>query len=244
MIEDYPSDYEFLTQFTSPIPEEEGKGVNATGRILVDMTHMNIFPDLLLTRFIGRIVEKGEKLYFLRTGSLVDVLKDSPKALIIFTPQKSYTDEEIEAIREYIREGGKLLIAHDPATGFPSAINGIAQEFGMIFATGYLYSSEDKYGIYRNLVIDDFEENNLTIGLNKLVVLTGTAIYTNATPLIYTDENVYLSIVDENGVYAIAVLNGTVLALGDITFMLDPFIQLADNSLFLDNLVNWLLEED
>lgn len=244
MIEDYPRNYEFLTQFTSPIPEEEGKGVNATGRILVDMTHMNIFPDLLLAGFIGRMVKNGGKLYFLKTGNLVDALKDSPKALIIFTPQKSYKDEEVKAIIDFVEEGGKLLIAHDPAAGFPSAINSIAQEFGMIFATGYLYSSEDKYGIYRNLIIDNFEENDLTIGLNELVILTGTAIYTNATPLIYTNEDVYLSIVDEKGEYAFAVLNGTVLALGDITFMLDPFIQLADNSLFLDNLVSWLLKED
>ncbi|RLE65961.1 MAG: hypothetical protein DRJ38_02805, partial [Thermoprotei archaeon] len=93
-------------------------------------------------------------------------------------------------------------------------------------------------------IIRTFEENNLTIGLNELVVLTGTAIYTNATSLIRTSRNTYLSIVDEQGEYTIAAINGTTLALGDITFMLDPFIQLADNSRFLDNLVEWLLGEE
>jgi len=244
MVEDFPRDYGFLAQFTNSIFGEEGNAVNSTGRILIDLTHMNVFPSLLLTEFMGRIVENGGKLYFLKTGNLEDALKDSPKVLIIFTPQKDYTDEEIKAIKEFVNKGGKLLIAHDPAAGFPSSINNIAQEFGMLFATGYLYSSKDKYGIYRNPIIRTFEENNLTIGLNELVVLTGTAIYTNATSLIRTSRNTYLSIVDEQGEYTIAAINGTTLALGDITFMLDPFIQLADNSRFLDNLVEWLLGEE
>ncbi len=241
MVEDFPEDYGFFALHERPVSEEEEEVINATGRILIDLTHTNAFPELLMMEFLGKIVKKGGKVYFLSSGSLTEALNQSPNALIMFTPLKGYSDEEVAAIKKFVENGGKLLVVHDPAVGFPTLINRVAQEFGMVFAAGYLYSAEDKYGIYRNLVVRSFEESNLTTGVEELVILTGTAIYTNATTLARTSEDTTLSITDKKGEYTVIALNGSVLALSDITFMMDPFVQLADNEVFLDRLVDWLL---
>ena len=235
-----PGDY---SSFSSNLIMAEN-GLNASGRIVVDLAHDNYFPAPLLSEFLGRIVEGGGRLYFFKGGGLEAVLNDSPRAFIVFCPRKEYSWEEIKAITKFVEGGGKLLLVYDPSAGFPLAINVLAQEFGMFFGSGYLYSGADKYGIYRNVVVKNFSNSNLTRNVRELVILTGSSIYTNSTWLAYTGENVYISILDRKGKYAVVAINKSVLALGDASFLLDPYLELADNRVFLENLIDWLLSRE
>ena len=219
------------------------ENTNATRKIVIDLSHRNVFLTPIMMEFIGKLVEKGGKILFLKSNNFEEALKAKPSALIIFTPFESYRGEEIKAIKQYIKNGGKLVIAHDPAIDFPIYVNELAQEFGFVFGTGYLYSSESKYGIYRNVIVETFENSSLTKDIDTLIIFTGTSIYTNATKIALTSSDTKMAITDRASEHTIIALNGTVLALSDITFMLDPFIQLADNEKFVDNLVDWLLRD-
>ena len=134
------------------------------------------------------------------------------------------------------------MLVHDPAFGLPICVNALAQEFGMTFAVGYLYDLEENYGIYRNILIDTFTESNITKGVRRIVMFTGTAIYSNATPLVETRRSTVLSVTGKRSNYTVAVLSNNVLAIGDITFLTDPYLEIEDNRKFLENIVCWLLE--
>ncbi len=214
--------------------------INATNRVAIDLSHENFFFTPLMMEFLTKIIEGGDKVYFITQDNLVDVLEESPKALVIFTPFKNYERNEIEAIKRFVTNGGKLFLAHDPSVNLPTGINQVAQEFGIMFETGYLYNPRVNYGVYRNIVVEDFAESNITRGVERIVILTGTAVYGNATVIAYTSNDTYLSIYYRKDRYPVIVEKGSVLAIGDITSMMDQFLELGDNRKLLYNIIEWL----
>lgn len=237
---DVPPEYLAAQQLASHNAEEQP--LNNT--VVIDATHGNAFSPLLLTELLGRIVELGGRSYILSGEKIQDVLKRNPASLVIFTPKETYSSEEISAIKKYVRGGGRLLIVHDPALYFPVSINVLSQEFGMVFAVGFLYNSKENYGIYRNLIVRNFSDHPVVANISEIVIFTGTAIYTNSTPIAWSSNDTLISITDTPGKYAIMATNGTVLALSDSTLLLDPFITIADNRELVDNLARWLLGEE
>ena len=223
--------------------ESETPEINVTGRVVIDLSHKNAFFPLLMVEFLRRINANGVKFY-LNTGNLTRILEMKPKSLVITTPYKEYTPSEVKAIREFVENGGKLLLMHDPGAYFPSYMNFISHEFGILFATGYLYNLEDNYGIYRNVPVRNFTKSELTKELREVVAFTCTAVYCHECEVLaITSNTTVLSILDVTGPHYFIVRKGDVLAIGDLTFLMDPFVVVADNSKLLDNIVEWLIED-
>lgn len=216
---------------------------NTTGKIIIDLSHKNLFPYLLMNGFQGRLIEKGEKIVYFTQGSLIKALEEKPKALIIFMPIYEYTTDEIKAINRYVKEGGKLILFFDPGFGPYPAINSLAQEYGFLFSTGYLYNIKNKYGIYRNIIIRNFSGDQLTRNITSLTFFTAGAIFTSNKEIAWTSNNTYLSIFYKEGKYAVISISKNVVAISDITFLMDPFLNITDNSKFLNNLVEWIVNK-
>jgi len=216
---------------------------NATGKIVIDLSHKNLFPYLLMSRFLGKLVEEGEKIVYLSEGNLAKILDDKPKALLIFMPLYEYSFEDLNAIEKFVKGGGKLVLFYDPGFGPYTMINSIAQDYGFIFSVGYLYNSYKKYGIYRNIILTNFSKNSLTENISAITLFTASAIFTKNDKLAWTTNDTALSILYKNGTYTVIAKKGSVLALSDISFIMDPFLKLTDNEKFLDNLVNWIVRE-
>lgn len=224
-----------------PTPQPIEFPLNLSRAIVVDSSHNNAFNPVLLNTFFGMIISHGYKVIMIdKTLNLTYILSKRPKALIIFTPLTKYSPNEIKAIKEYVNFGGKLLLIYDPAIAFATYINDIAQEFGLYFANGYLYDLNENYGIYRNIVITNFVSSPLTEGVNKLVLFTSTHVYASHG-LALTSNSTVLSLTEEAGVYTPIVMEKDVIAIGDMTFMLDPFCGIADNKKFIENLVYYLV---
>jgi len=222
-------------------PTKEEFPLDLSHAILVDESHGNAFNPIVFNVFFGLFVKYGYKVILIdSTMNLTSLLSKMPKALIIFTPTRAYSPNEIKAISTYVENGGKLMLVYDPSVGFATYINSISQEFGMLFSNGYLYDLKTNYGIYRNIIITNFTECPITKGVSKIVLFTATHIYT-PYGIAFTSSGTYLSFTETRGVYTPIALNGNVIGIGDMSFMIDPFCEIADNKKLIENIVLFLI---
>ena len=99
----------------------------------------------------------------------------------------------------------------------------------------------DYHGFYRNVKVTQFETNWLTEGLTQLIFFTCTNLSPTDSDAAYTSWGTYNSVSEQTEVYApVALLdkgNTTVVAFGDITWLMDPWIRVGDNYQLAMNLV-------
>ncbi|MDA1330535.1 MAG: hypothetical protein O3B43_05670 [Chloroflexi bacterium] len=83
-------------------------------------------------------------------------------------------------------------------------------------------------------------------GVERVVVRAAHSIRASEGGLIFGDENTFSSLRETPGDITVAALttNGNVLALPDLTFLTGPYNTFADNDLFIDNVVGFLLGGD
>jgi hypothetical protein len=132
-----------------------------------------------------------------------------------------------------------LLMFYDPAAEYSQStsplgpINSLANRWGLSFGKGYLYNMEENYGLYRNIYVREFGDNNLTRGLDSMVLFTSTYLHSTDSDSAWTTSDTYSSVAERAGVYApISVItkgNGTVAAFGDLSFMMEPYSYVENN---------------
>jgi len=215
--------------------------------ILIDGSHKNYIPLPLMSSLLGELNSRGYKVVIVsEKEKLKEYLKKNPKCLIVMTPTADYERDTIKAIKEYIGNCGRLLLLHEPAGILAKSINSLAQEFGVYFTDGYLYNMKENYGIYRNIIVKEFSEHKLMSNISKLVFFTCTHVYTNGTGLAFTSNSTYHSIFERRGKYTpiVMAMRDRVLAIGDVTVILDPFNNVEDNLELVKNIVRFMIEEN
>ncbi|MDH3942621.1 MAG: GldG family protein [Anaerolineae bacterium] len=235
--------------------------VEGAGTVIFDLSHRNNTALNDLTPLRDRIVNRGVEIvdFDEETGFRISGLRGAT-ALVIPSPTLAYSDLELEAIVDFVNDGGRLLLIADPtrtaeldagddlfAAFFPEsaipAINSLANEFGIVYLDDYLYNLESNQGNYRNVILDHFApEQALTDGLSSVVMFAAHSIRSDGTPIISGDNNTHSPVRSGESNLSPAVLSedGQVFALGDITFLTPPFHTIADNDHFMSNLADWL----
>ncbi|MEM3615994.1 MAG: S49 family peptidase, partial [Candidatus Methanomethylicia archaeon] len=209
--------------------------------VFVDISHKNLFIYEILGVLWGKMIENGMKISFTDIYTLQNFMMTVgiPKALLIICPSLPYTPSELNIIKNYVNNGGKLILIYDPSMVSSIYINTISQEYGMYFSDGHLYDLKHNYGIYRNIIISNFTNHVLTSNINELTLFTAAHIY-GGKGLAYTLNTTYLSLLDIKGVYIPIAANNNVIAIGDLTFLLDPYQDISDNKIFLENLIKFI----
>lgn len=248
----YLSPYYLKTyRFTGEITSYNFQGTNILSHnpvsenvVFVDVSHKNIFIYEILGAFWSKLIENNMKVYFTDIQSLANYMTyiGMPKALIIICPNSPFNYYEINIIKNYVIRGGKLILIYDPSIVPSIYINMLAQEYGMYFSEGYLYDMKHNYGVYRNIIVRKFTNHILTSNITELTLFTAAQVYGGEKGLAYTFNTTYLSLLDVKGIYTPIAINGKVLAIGDLTFMLDPFQDISNNKTFLENLIKFIKE--
>jgi hypothetical protein len=145
-----------------------------------------------------------------------------------------------------------LILFGDASSEFLSTstlqgpMNSIANKFGLHFGKGYLYNMLKNWGNYRNIYLIQFEETWLTEGLEELVFFTTTYLSPTDSDAAFASYGTYSSSSEDTGIYAtislIDKVNTTVIAFGDITWLMEPWLGVADNQKLADNLVIKIVE--
>ena len=225
------------------------------GLLLVDNTHFNRVGVNDLNVLLARVADRGYEIEFMgnrnfrfffssERRSLLSEKLPRADSLIVALPAVSFETNEIESLRRFVAKGGRLLFLGDP--GRPNSINGVADSFGIVFQDGYLYNLKDHDLNFRNILIDDFQSDEITDGLTQIAMYTAGSIKSFGAPLAFTDENTYSSMVErvESFTPVVKTADGNVLAIADVTFLVPPNNSTLDNDRFISNIADFLTTGD
>jgi hypothetical protein len=264
-------DYASYTIPQIPVASEavsSSEGAASKAIVLVDEAHSNMFADSELEYLAHLVQSRGGRMEAASYGSygsygslsLSDQLKYA-SAFVSICPIKSYSTAEVQLLEEFVQRGGRLLILTDPTRsavsydyyGYGSytstadvvAANTLLAPYDIRFLDDYLYNMTDYEGNYRNVYFRDFAANGLTKNLNTVVLYAAHSLETNTgTVLIQSSKITKSSRTDADGEYAVAALDagGSVLAIGDMTFLTEPYNQVDDNPVLIQHLADFLLD--
>jgi hypothetical protein len=227
------------------------------GVVVVDMAHENRVEMAELNVLAGRLAARGHQLVEWTDGDPEEMLLEA-SALIVAVPLESYDAEEVAAVQEFVAGGGRVLLIGDPTrynylvdewdwiTGVDSDagyLNSLSAPFGITFVDDYLYNVSDNEGNYRNIRLTDWSEGTLTEGLDSVVFYAAHSLaVADEGALILADEDTWSSATDRAGglVVAAQTMKGQVLALGDLTFMTEPYHTVHDNNRLIASIADFL----
>ncbi len=250
-----------LTQIKEPLAEvqpfADRQAATAFGTVLVDLAHGNHVEMAELNILQARLAARGLRLEPVKESSDLAGKLRYAFALVIISPGQDWAPDEIQLVQEFVDKGGRLLLVTDP-TRFEVIydewdlyvgldydaphINDLAARFGLVFQADYLYNTVDNEGNYRNIKLTDLADNPLTQGLDQLVFYAAHSIISEEPALITAGGETRSSTSGRSDDLAVGVLvaDGAVLALGDLTFMTEPYNSVYDNDRFVANIADFL----
>jgi hypothetical protein len=129
-------------------------------------------------------------------------------------------------------------------------LNSLANAFDITYQGDYLYNTAESEGNYRNIILrqEGFGENSLMDGMMKLAFYGSHSIEVGSQGemLLAADDNTWSSATDRPGGLALGVTSADdrVVALGDIDFLAEPYYTVYDNSRFIAQLADFLVEDN
>jgi len=229
-------DYQILTAQQLKNLEHSLSGkLGTVGTVLIDFSHKNDIQTSEIGTLLSELIKSGLKIKFVSDKQeFLSLLNKEVKALIIANPNAPYSDDEIKSVTNFVKEGGKVILIYDPSRVYAIYINTIAIELGVYFIDGYLYDMKNNFKIYRNIIITKFNESEpLAKNLTKLILFTATHVVSRGSIVAFTSNTTVLSTSETREVYSPIVVVGNVVAIGDLTFLTDPYCYLADNKIFV-----------
>ena len=232
-----------VVDFDPTIPVTYGQG-----NVIIDISHGNKISPLNFQLLAGELARRGVYTGYGDTWKEIAEGLDSAACLIVAAPTKAYSSEEFEIIDDWLLEGRVLVLLYDPSleyndrTQLTSPINSLANRYGLSFRTGYLYDMEDNYYGYRNIYVRTFRNTNITKDIDSLILLTSTGLLPTDSNAGYTSPLVYSTSTENQGIYIpLSVTekgNTTLFAIGDISFLTEPYVYMEDNYQLMLNLVD------
>jgi hypothetical protein len=111
-----------------------------------------------------------------------------------------------------------------------------------MFQSDYLYNMTENEGNFRNIRLSDFADVELVQDLDQVVFYAAHSIASEEPALIAAGGATRSSANERTEELAVAVLasEGSVLGLGDLTFMSEPYNTVYDNDQLVANVADWL----
>ena len=236
---------------------------NADTLILLDRAHNNSFTLEEINYLDGRLAARGSEFLLYEGGDLANLLR-TVNAFVVIAPLEPFDDPEIQAVRHFVAQGGKLLLIGDPSRfeqelirdddGFPTGVqtdsdqlplNSLANTFNIIYNRDYLYNTIENEGNFRNIILQGFSESSpITAELEQIALYGSHSVQVGdeGRILLEADDNTWSSATDRAGGLALGVsaIGGQVIALGDVDFLRAPYFTVFDNSQFIAQLADFL----
>ncbi len=241
----------------------EDHPVVGEGRVILDLSKQNNLETDDLTPLRNRLGARGLQVtgFDGQDTSLVEVLRGAT-ALVVAGPTLAYTADEVAAVKAFVGDGGRLLIAADPTRPIPAfdeydpyamffsisaapEANSIANPFGILFFADYLYNTKENAGNFRNVRFAPGESAGaLGEGVQNVIFFAAHSLRSEGPALLVGDKDTQSNVRRGESPLTPAALSadGQVLALGDITFLTPPYNTQGDNDRFLSNLADWLAQ--
>lgn len=234
-------DYGAIGIQKAPVVEFSDVYTPAQGTVVVDLAHSNEVEVKELRVLVSRLSARGYKVEYLESKNGLEEALKYADAYVVIAPGDTYSKEHIDFLSRFVEKRGRLLLVHDPTRR--DSINSLSAWFGVIFDSGYLYNQLENEGNYQYVFVNDFAQSEITKGLNRVTMYVASSITSTGTPLAYTDENTYSSTQPKQR-FATIAQSGNVLALGDLSFLLEPYNAIYDNNKLVSNIADFLASGD
>ena len=215
------------------------------GNVLLDLAHSNDFTLEEFSLPILRITSRGYSFDYLESEDDLEGKLRYADALIIILPQDDFSEKELKLIKDFAKKGGKLLLIGDPTR--PGEINSVATEFGLIFESDYLYNLKENDGNFRYIYLTNFKsDSELTKNLEKITLYSAGSISPFEWGIVRTDENTFSSVAEAKKNFSPVLFSpdSKVLAISDLTFVIEPYNLSTNNNQFISNLADWLTKSE
>ena len=227
------------------------------GTVLIDRGHSNRFSRADVASLVDALVRQGYDVEFYTSGDLATALEDAD-AFLVIDPGEEYLPGDIDDVRQFTGNGGRLVMIGEPdRTAISASLLGtsiqnqesrlttLASRYRMSIDTQYLYNQEEADGTFKHVLARPTGEGDLE-GVDEAAVYTAAAVTAqDGTVLLRTAPNTHKSGSDEvTGEYAVAVQRNNVLLLGDKTFMRGDRYRVADNERLVGYMAEFMIEGD
>ncbi len=213
--------------------------------VLWDDYHVGVFPPWKFSKFIKIIEKSGGEIKYITE----DFEKIEGKALVICGPRKSFSEGEIEKIKDFAKNGGKVLIL----VHLPPSINlgQLLSELGFSYGNTVVYQKVNGK-FTKEIFADVFSEkfrDGIFYNVGKIALFGSFYIRNNTIACAkgYADNNGdgFISEHEKNcyGVVGYKKYGkGEIIIIMDDALFLDKYITTADNIKFAENIAKWLLK--
>jgi hypothetical protein len=220
-----------------------------SGTLLVDAAHSNSFVEEEVLTLLSRVSNQGYDIEF--AGNFTTMAESERLPLLeeqlgqadsfaVILPGVAYSRAEINLVEEFVDKGGKLLLIADPTRTHD--INSLAEQFGLEYQPDYLFNPVEYDLNFQHIFVRNFQPDQLTRGLDEIVLYTAGSIKSSGPGLAFTDQNTVSSLAAPvEPFYPLAWgEQRNVLALHDLTFMIPPHNSIMDNGQLVSNIVDYL----
>lgn len=242
--------------------------VAPSGKVVVlDYSHSNLYDPSEIQTLVSSLTARGARVEFDDGYPYLYTRLKYASAYIVISPTITFSADEDTLVGQFAQRGGRLIVLTDPTHGIldydsftgnimmtpdVNAANTLLAPFGITFANDYLYNLVKNEGNFRNILFAKFGDNDLTQGLSQVALYGAHSVSAeNGQPLITGDESTLSSLTDSSenpssgsgqGLVAAALsADGNVLAIGDFSFLMPPYNQVADNNLLLGAIADFAL---
>lgn len=229
----------------------------ATGVVLIDQAHRNRVGQDDLHPLETAITQHGYAVEYLESAENLDKKLGRADAFVAIDPGVAYTDTEADRIEGFVESGGRLVLVGEPSqmgiqraglfaiiVPLPKRMGPLATRFGIQFSEGHLFNMETNDGNHLNILAAGTDAP-LADGVEQTAMFTAADVEArNGDPVLVASEGTRNARGDAEGEYAVAVRSDNVLAVGDRTFLQRGNFRVADNDLFLSNVVEFMTTGD
>lgn len=236
-------------------------------RILFDEYHANWTPNLHFSRFISILDREGYVTKF--SDEKIDsyVLSDYG-VLVLFAPSRDFDDYEIDAIKNFVQNGGSLLIFGEAgwimkSEGILTPINSVSSIFGIEFNSDTVTDSDKENQIPETettmrdadkfVIITEFDRHPVTYNIFDFGYIEGCSLDVSFPAVGLAFGNVTTEAGSRTGEDVIVMAaaeygTGKVVAVGDKDFLVggkrrfgahDGFLEYGDNERLGLSIFEW-----
>lgn len=224
------------------------------GTVLIDVAHFNRFEPADIEPLLATITAAGYEVDLLELDEDLDRELAAADAFVVINPGRRYTEAEAARVEWFVDRGGRLALLGEPTQAELSGVGVVTREsrmsplsarFGLDFGEAHLYSMEENDGNHLNIFAVPDGASALTEGVSRAALFTSTTIQVReGRAVLVAGESTRSVRTDATGRYAVAAVNGNVLAIGDATFLRHGNYQVVDNDRLVTNLVRFLIGGD
>lgn len=247
---------------TTTVTENQTQIIVKVVRVLIDASHDQYYNDQKLSGLMTRIKDElGWLVDVNHQESLSKELLSKYDVLIITNPGEDITEQEAQAVKEWVREGGGLLITGDwYRYVYYKSLNRITEEFGIKFNPDELMDDDKNTGRSYFPLIGEFNfDHPATRFLNEdsqlyynggTLDISGNAVWiVRGYPTSYAVDSSG-KVTKEKGskpvvAAAVEVENGRIVAYGSSKSLSDDYYgkYIESNWPFLKGVLLWLAGE-